>query len=111
MMVSAILAKKATPIMVTPSALQYWVGTMETNAREQPYADAMKTVAMQNDILVDDLNAMSVAYLNMIGKVAAEQIYIDADKAHFTLMGAVEMAKLVTEGLVQIGSPLGAYVK
>jgi len=110
-MVEAIVAKKATPIMVTPSALQYWVSGKETNAREQPYVDAMKTVAMQNDILVDDLNALSVAYLNMIGQTAAEQIYINGDKAHFTLKGATEMASLVTQELVTIGSPLGDYVK
>ncbi|MGA7120227.1 MAG: GDSL-type esterase/lipase family protein [Polyangiaceae bacterium] len=110
-MVDAIAAKGATAIMVTPSALQYWMGTMETNAREQPYADAMKTVAMTKNILVDDLNALSVAYLNMIGQTAAMQIYINGDKAHFTLMGAEEMAKLVTQELITIGSPLGNYVK
>jgi lysophospholipase L1-like esterase len=111
MMVEAIVAKKATPIMVTPSALQYWVNGQETNAREQPYVDAMKAVAMQNDIQVDDLNALSVDYLNMIGQTAAEQIYINGDKAHFTLKGATEMANLITQELVTIGSPLGAYVK
>jgi lysophospholipase L1-like esterase len=110
-MVEAIVAKKATPIMVTPSALQYWVSGVETNAREQPYADAMKAVATQEGILTDDLNALSVAYLNSIGETAATQIYINGDKAHFTLMGATEMAKLITQELVTIGSPLGDYVK
>jgi len=39
--VDTLLAKKATPIMVTPSALQGWQsdGT-DSNTREQPYCDA-----------------------------------------------------------------------
>ncbi len=110
-MADAILAKHATPIFVTPSALQYWVNGVETNAREQPYADAMKQVAIQKSFLVDDLNARSVEYLNKIGQAAAAQVYINNDKAHFTLQGATEMAKLTTQELVRIASPLGAYVK
>ncbi|MDP9036959.1 MAG: GDSL-type esterase/lipase family protein [Myxococcota bacterium] len=110
-MVDAVLAKQATPILVTPTALQYWTNGVETNAREQPYADAMKQVAAQKHVLVDDLNARSVEYLNMVGESAAAQIYINGDKAHFTLQGATQMAKLATQELLRIGSPLGAYVK
>ncbi|MDP9151992.1 MAG: GDSL-type esterase/lipase family protein [Myxococcota bacterium] len=110
-MVDAVLAKQATPILVTPTALQYWTNGVETNAREQPYADAMKQVATQKQVLVDDLNARSVEYLNLVGQTAAAQIYINGDKAHFTLQGATQMAKLATQELLRIGSPLGAYVK
>jgi hypothetical protein len=62
-------------------------------------------------VLVDDLNARSVEYLNMIGQSAAMQIYFDGDKAHFTKMGATQMAKFVVRELDRIGSPLAAYVK
>jgi len=110
-MVDAVLTKQATPILVTPSALQYWMNGVETNAREQPYADAMKQVAAQKHVLVDDLNARSVEYLNTVGQQAAALIYINGDKAHFTLQGATQMAKLATQELVHIASPLGAYVK
>jgi lysophospholipase L1-like esterase len=110
-MVDAILAKRATPIMVTPSALQYWVNGVETDVREAPYCAAMKSVAAEKNIVVDDLNVLSVAYLNKIGQTAAAQIYIGGDKAHFTLAGAVEMAKLVTQDLITIGSPLAGDVE
>ncbi len=110
-MVDTVLAQHATPILVTPTALQYWTNGVETNAREQPYADAMKLVAAQKHVLVDDLNARSVEYLNVIGQTAAAQVYINGDKAHFTLQGATQMAKLATQELVRIGSPLGPYVK
>ncbi len=109
--VDTLLAKKATPIMVTPSALQGWQsdGT-DSNTREQPYCDAMKAVAVAKGILVDDLNARSLENLNKIGQAAAAAIYINGDKAHFTLKGATLMAQYVTQELVRIGSPLGAYV-
>jgi lysophospholipase L1-like esterase len=109
--VDTLLAKKATPIMVTPSALQGWQsdGT-NSNTREQPYCDAMKAVAAAKGILVDDLNARSLENLNKIGQAAAAAIYINGDKAHFTLKGATLMAQYVTQELVRIGSPLGAYV-
>jgi len=60
--------------------------------------------------LVDDLNARSLENLNKIGQAAAAAIYINGDKAHFTLKGATLMAQYVTQELVRIGSPLGAYV-
>jgi lysophospholipase L1-like esterase len=109
--VDTLLAKKAIPIMVTPSALQGWQsdGT-NSNTREQPYCDAMKAVATAKGILVDDLNARSLENLNKIGQAAAAAIYINGDKAHFTLKGATLMAQYVTQELVRIGSPLGAYV-
>jgi hypothetical protein len=64
-----------------------------------------------NGIPIDDLNARSLELLNMIGQTAAMQIYINGDKAHFTKMGATQMAKLVTSELQRIGSKLAAYVK
>jgi lysophospholipase L1-like esterase len=110
-MADEVKAKQATFIMVTPSALQYWSGGMETNARLQPYVDAMKTVGPMKNVLVDDLNARSIEYLNMIGQTAAMQIYKAGDKAHFTMAGAVQMAKFVAQELRRIGSPLSAYLK
>jgi hypothetical protein len=38
------------------------------------------------------------------------QIYINGNKAHFTLKGATQMAQFVTQELVHIGSPLGSNV-
>jgi lysophospholipase L1-like esterase len=110
-MADQVKAKQATFIMVTPSALQYWSGGVETNARLQPYVDAMKALAPIKNVLVDDLNARSLEYLNMIGQTAAMQIYKAGDKAHFTKLGATQMAKFVAQELQRIGSPLAAFLK
>jgi lysophospholipase L1-like esterase len=109
-MVDDVESKQATAIFVTPSALQEWSGDTEGNTRLGPYADAMLEVGPMRDVLVDDLNARGVELLNMIGKTAAQEIYIDGDKAHFTKMGATQMAEFVANELVRIESPLSAYL-
>jgi lysophospholipase L1-like esterase len=110
-MVDDVESKQATAIFVTPSALQEWSGGAEGNSRLGPYADAMREVGPMRDVLIDDLNARSVEFLNMIGQTAAQDIYIDGDKAHFTKVGATQMAEFVAEELSRIESPLAAYLK
>jgi hypothetical protein len=104
-------AKQATFIIVTPSALQYWSGGMETNARLAPYVAVENALGVSEGIPIDDLNAQSLKFLNMIGQTAAKEIYIDGDKAHFTKQGATQMAKFVAFELQRINSPLAAYLK
>jgi len=104
-------AKQATFIIVTPSALQYWSGGVETNARLAPYVAVENALGVSEGIPIDDLNAQSLKFLNMIGQTAAKEIYIDGDKAHFTKQGATQMAKFVAAELQRIGSPLAAYLK
>jgi lysophospholipase L1-like esterase len=106
-----VRAKQANFIIVTSSALQYWSGGKETNARLEPYVSVLKTLGMTKNIPVADLNARSVEYLNSIGQTAAAQLYFEGDKAHFTKLGATQMAKFVVEELKRIASPLAAYAK
>ena len=54
---------------------------------------------------------LRLLFLNMIGQTAAEDIYINGDKAHFTKAGATQMAKFVAAELTRIKSPLAAYLK
>jgi lysophospholipase L1-like esterase len=110
-MIDAVLAKHATPILVTPSALQEWKSGVEGNTRLGPYALAMQNVGKSKTVLVDDLNARGVELLNKVGQTAATLIYINGDKAHFTKYGATQMAGLVAGELRRIGSPLAAYLK
>jgi lysophospholipase L1-like esterase len=106
-----VKAKQAHFIIVTPSALQYWSGGKETNARLEPYVAVLTALGSSKAIPVDDLNARSVEYLNQIGQTAAAELYFEGDKAHFTKKGATQMAKFVAEELRRIGSPLASYLK
>jgi lysophospholipase L1-like esterase len=110
-MADEVAAKKATFIPTTSSPLQMWVGGKETNTRLQPYCDATIAVGTMKGLLVDDLNARGVAYYDMIGETAAAALTFNGDKAHFDKAGATEMAQLAAQELMQIKSPLAAYLK
>ena len=60
---------------------------------------------------MDDLNARGLEYYNMIGQTAAAALTFNGDKAHFDKQGAIEMARLASQELARIGSPLAAYLK
>jgi lysophospholipase L1-like esterase len=110
-MSNEVKAKGATFIIVTPSALQYWSGGMDGNTRLAPYVAVENSLGAMNQIPIDDLNARSLEFLDMIGQTAAMQIYINGDKAHFTKQGATKMAELVAAELRRIGNPLAQYLK
>ena len=110
-MADEVAAKKATFIPTTSSPLQIWVGGVDTNTRLQPYCDATLALGKSKGLLVDDLNTLAVAYYNMIGQTAAAALTFNGDKAHFDKQGATEMARLASQELATIGSPLAAYLK
>jgi lysophospholipase L1-like esterase len=110
-MADEVKAKQATFIVVTPSALQQWVNGKETNTRLEPYVSVLHALAESKPLPLVDLNARSLELLNRVGQDAAQAIYIDGDKAHFTKQGATQMAELVVLELARIASPLAAYRK
>ena len=114
-MADEVKAKQATPIFVTPSAFFQWSAGKQENARLAPYAAAMLTEGAAKNVLVDNLNARGVEYLNTIGQTAATPLYLPVrgtpDKAHFVKTGATKMAQFVAEELRRINSPLAAYLK
>jgi hypothetical protein len=84
---------------------------MDGNTRLAPYVAVENSLGAMNQIPIDDLNARSLEFLDMIGQTAAMQIYINGDKAHFTKQGATKMAELVAAELRRIGNPLAQYLK
>jgi lysophospholipase L1-like esterase len=110
-MAAEVAAKKATFIPTTSSPLQAWANGKETNTRLQPYCDATKAVGTGKDLLVDDLNARGIEYYDTIGEAAAQALTFNGDKAHFNKQGATEMARLASQDLRRINSPLAAYLK
>jgi lysophospholipase L1-like esterase len=114
-MADEVHAKQATPIFVTPSAFYDWSGGKQNSTRLAPYAAAMLKEGTAKNVLVDDLNARGVEYLNTIGQTAATPLYLPVrgtpDKAHFVKGGATKMAQFVAEELRRIHSPLAAYLK
>jgi lysophospholipase L1-like esterase len=107
-MADAIRAKSATPIFVTPmSQLSCSSGTPRATLTD--YATAMKEAGQALGVEVVDLNALSIQYYESVGCDYLTQ-YIFDGSTHFQEQGAIEMARLVTEGLTQMASPLAAYL-
>jgi len=113
-MADEVKARQATPIFVTPSAFYQWSGGKPDNARLVPYAEAMVKAGAAKNILVADLNARGVEYLNSIGQTNATALYLPSrgtvDKAHFLKAGSTKMAQFVAEELRRINSPLAGYL-
>jgi lysophospholipase L1-like esterase len=104
-------SKNATPIFVTPmSQLSYKDGAFKNTLLK--YAGAMKEEGVMANVQVADLNARSVAFYQEKGyDFVSQNIFNAGEVTHFQAQGAVEMARMVSEELVNIGSPLGPYVK
>jgi lysophospholipase L1-like esterase len=114
-MADEVKAKGGTSIFVTPSAFYEWKDGKELNARLSPYAEAAQKAGKEKGVLVADLNARGVEWLNKEGEEKTKAFYLPSrtgapDKAHFVKAGAVKMAGLVAGEIKRVGSPLGAYV-
>jgi lysophospholipase L1-like esterase len=114
-MADEVKARGGTSIFITPSAFYEWKDGKELNARLSPYAEAMKKAGKEKGVLVADLNARGVEFLNKEGPEKTRELYFpsrtgEPDKAHFLKAGAVKMAGFVAAEIKRIGSPLGAYV-
>ncbi|MES1204764.1 MAG: rhamnogalacturonan acetylesterase [Pseudomonadota bacterium] len=104
-------AKQGIPILVTPPPRASCSGDSHSFGNGLlGFSNAMKTVAMAKSAAVIDLNADTVAYINMIGCVAAKaNFFLLNDGTHFQQMGARLMAGFVADGVVDLGLPLAAY--
>lgn len=110
-MIQNIRDRQATPILVTPmSRLNYKNGMFLATLTD--YSDAMKEVANAQSIELVDLNTMSVEFYRRTGYEAlSSEIFEPGGNTHFVKKGAIEMARLVSQGLAAHGGPLGDYVK
>jgi lysophospholipase L1-like esterase len=102
--------KQAIPILVTPPPRRSCTGDSHTFGNGLAgYAAAMKTVGTQAGAAVVDLNAKTLAYLDMIGCIASGDFFLLGDGTHFQVNGARLMAGFVADGVREAGLGLAAY--
>jgi lysophospholipase L1-like esterase len=111
MYIDGARAKQGIPILVTPPPRASCSGDSHSFGNGLAgYSAAMKTVATQKAAALIDLNAGTLAYVNMLGCVAAKaSFYLLNDGTHFQQNGARIMAGIVADGIVDLGLPLAAY--
>jgi lysophospholipase L1-like esterase len=109
----------ATPVLVSPMVMNAWAGTTLRNVFTEganDYRGAMLEVAEELDALFVDLNMKSHSFVSGLGmEYATHFVYMGLDRdeypnypdgrsdgTHFQEMGALEMARLVVEGISEL---------
>lgn len=102
----------AEPVLVTPMHRRSWKPDGTLDDILQPYADAMKAVAMEKNAPLIDLHAMSRdLYLKLGREKAAELANAPGDHTHFGEKGARAMAELVMSRLTDAVPALQAKMR
>ena len=118
-------AHGATPILVTPVGRRdFNTTTGQFNISFPNYVTAMKEVATQTNTKLIDLSARSVAYYNSIGAEESKKVFLHVpagvypnfpdgvvDNTHFQEYGAIQIARLVAQGIADIQLPLSEHVE
>jgi lysophospholipase L1-like esterase len=114
-------AKGAVPVLVSPMIMHAYRGTVLRNVfteNENDYRGAMLQVAQELDVPFIDLNIKSYNKVLEVGQeYAANFLYLgllpgeypnfpngSSDGTHFQEMGALEMGKLIIEGINELES-------
>ncbi|AWB46910.1 G-D-S-L family lipolytic protein [Paenibacillus sp. CAA11] len=115
----------ATPILVTPMGRRdFNADTGKFNVSFPEYVQAMKEVAAEKNVKLIDLSARSIAYYDSIGPEATLSVFLHVpagiyqafpngatDNTHFQEYGAIQIARLVANGIRELGLPLSEAVK
>ncbi len=104
----------AKPLLLTPMArLHYKDGQFLDDFRA--YCEAMRTVAGQDGVPLVDLMARSLAHYGAVGYDEVFTYYmasvLGTDFTHFTQRGATAIARLVAEGVRDLGLDLSTHVR
>jgi lysophospholipase L1-like esterase len=104
--------KGAIPVLVTPPPRRSCAGDSHSFGNGLAgYSAAMKTVATQTGAALVDLNAKTLAYVNMIGCIASADFFLLGDGTHFQVNGARLMAGFVADGVREAGLALAGYAR
>ena len=115
----------AIPVLVTPMGRRdFNADTGKFNVSFADYVAGMKEVAQELGVKLVDLSTLSVAYYDSIGPAATLSVFLhlepgiyqafpngSADNTHFQEYGAIQIARLLSGGVKELGLPISAFVK
>jgi lysophospholipase L1-like esterase len=110
--IEAARSKNATPVLVTPTPrLDFSNGAFQNGF--VAYCAAIKEVGADTGTRVIDLQTKGLAYYTNIGldAVVADVSLPPMDVLHFQASGALQMARLVSEGIKESDLPIGLFVR
>ena len=110
--VTAALAAKVTPILVSPPARVQFSGSMDGSQASLHAASAMAAAAAKGVAYID-LTALSTAWYNTLGSQAAALKFHanGSDATHTNLVGGEKLAGLVANAIKTQNLPLAKYLR
>lgn len=109
----------ATPIFVTPTQRRFFDAEGKIKETHGEYPEAMQWVAQREKCPLIDLHQLTRRLFEHFGPEGSKQLFVHypahtyagqdqplADNTHFNPYGAYEIAKLVIEGMKEIGLPI-----
>jgi lysophospholipase L1-like esterase len=112
---TAIKAKGATPVIVTPMNRHVFQNGHVTNSLEE-YPQMAREAAAETGAALIDLNAQSKILYEAFGEPGSLHLfehnadYTEVDPTHHSPFGAYELAKLIIQGLIDDKLPIAEQV-
>lgn len=101
--IDEILAKGATPVIVSPLARNTWKGDGTYNDLLAEYADVCREITEQRHVPFIDLHGYSMAMILEKGREGARSYYYPSDYTHSNDYGGYLFAGYVYSELVRLG--------
>jgi hypothetical protein len=105
-MIDSVIAKKSTPIVVTPAAR---VNDVDSTQSIYGIPDTIRKNAKSINAKIIDLNSMTLALKKAIG-TNASKMYVSGDPTHFCDFGGFELARCMTKGILDANLGLAKYL-
>ncbi|MDX8045058.1 GDSL-type esterase/lipase family protein [Gracilibacillus sp. S3-1-1] len=123
--VTGVRQRGAVPILITPvNRRDFNPDTGIFNVSFPEYKEGMEEVAAELDVLLVDLNSLSRELFNELGPEGTKSIFLHldpgmyeahpngvADDTHFQEHGAIQVARILSEGIKKLNTPLARYVQ
>lgn len=122
--IDAAWEKGAHPILLTPVERRGFNSDETVKASHKQYPAAMIELAKELNVPVIDITSMSQALFYELGPEKTKDIFLwlepgespnypdgVQDNTHFQEAGAIEIGKLVIQGLIELNHPLTQYLK
>src|SRR5690625_1748037 len=123
--VTGIRQRDGIPVLITPVGRRDFNSeTNQFNVSFPEYVEGMEEVAADLDVLLVDLSTLSREYYNEIGLEGSRSVFLHADAGlyeaypdgvqddtHFQAYGAIQIARLLSEGIESLDTKLSDYVR
>jgi hypothetical protein len=105
-MIDSIIAKKSTPVMVTPACR---VNDVDSSKSIYGIPDTIRRNAKSLNVKMIDLNSMTLTLKKAIG-ANASAMYVSNDPTHFCNFGGFELARCMAKGILDANLDFAKYL-